>query len=196
MNRLFLILILTFSFQTLTNADNISDFEIDGISIGDSLLEFYTLDEIKSELKDSIFYPKSKKMKVVTFKPLTESSLYRKYDFHIKHNDKKFIIYSVKGIVKLPIKKCLKKKKEVVSEIINQVPYIKKDDYKGDYGEQYGNSLAYISDFIFKNGDTIRVWCMEWDMNNKNVITYRYYNGLAVNMSSKEQVNFIQNEAY
>ena len=33
-------------------------------------------------------------------------------------------------------------------------------------------------------------------MDNKNVIAYRYYNGLAVNISSKEQVNFIQNEAY
>ena len=40
MKRLLLILILTFSFQTLTKADEIRDFEIEGISIGDSLLDF------------------------------------------------------------------------------------------------------------------------------------------------------------
>ena len=38
MKRIFLIIILTFSFQTLINADDIKDFEIDGMSIGDSLL--------------------------------------------------------------------------------------------------------------------------------------------------------------
>ena len=38
MTRLLLILILTLSFQTLVKADDIRDFEIEGISIGDSLL--------------------------------------------------------------------------------------------------------------------------------------------------------------
>ena len=37
MKRLLIILILTLSFQTLTKADDIRDFEIEGMSIGDSL---------------------------------------------------------------------------------------------------------------------------------------------------------------
>ena len=40
MKRLLLIIILTFSFQTLTTADDIKDFQIEGMSIGDSLLDF------------------------------------------------------------------------------------------------------------------------------------------------------------
>ena len=39
MGRLILILILTISFQTLIKADDITDFQIEGMSIGDSLLE-------------------------------------------------------------------------------------------------------------------------------------------------------------
>ena len=39
---LFLVLVLTFNFQSLTKADDIRDFEIEGISIGDSLLNFMT----------------------------------------------------------------------------------------------------------------------------------------------------------
>ncbi len=194
--RLFLtILVLIFSFQSWTEADDISDFEIDGINIGDSLLEFYSLEEIQLELKEAVYYPKSKKMKVVGF-PAKESNLYRKYDFHIKDNDKKYIIYSVKGLVKLPIDECLDQKKIVVSEIENQIMDVKRNDYKGDYGDAFGNSLAHISDFNFKNGDVIRVWCMEWDPDNENVKANFYWDGLAVNMSSKEQIEFVQNEAY
>ena len=49
MKRLLLILILTFSFQSLTKADDIRDFEIEGMSIGDSLLNYFTKDEVKSK---------------------------------------------------------------------------------------------------------------------------------------------------
>ena len=46
MKRLLIIFILTFSFQTLTKADDISEFQIEGISIGDSLLDYFTKKEI------------------------------------------------------------------------------------------------------------------------------------------------------
>ena len=59
MKRLLLILILTFSFQILSKADEIRDFQIEGMSIGDSLLDFYTEDEIKSFNKK--YYAGSKK---------------------------------------------------------------------------------------------------------------------------------------
>ena len=40
MKKLLLIIILTISFQSLANADDIRDFEIEGLSIGQSLLNF------------------------------------------------------------------------------------------------------------------------------------------------------------
>ena len=40
MKRLLLILILTLNFQSWTKADDIRDLEIEGMSIGDSLLDF------------------------------------------------------------------------------------------------------------------------------------------------------------
>ena len=52
MKRLLLILILTFSFQSWTKADDISDFEIEGISIGDSALDFFDESDIKKNSKD------------------------------------------------------------------------------------------------------------------------------------------------
>ena len=42
-----LVLVLIFSFQSWTKADDISEFEIEGMSIGDSLLDYMNKDEIK-----------------------------------------------------------------------------------------------------------------------------------------------------
>ena len=50
-NKLLLILILTFSFQTLSKADDIRDFQIEGMSIGDSALDFTSINEIKRTIK-------------------------------------------------------------------------------------------------------------------------------------------------
>ena len=46
----FLFLIF-FSFSALSFADDISDLEIEGISIGDSLLDYFSEKEIKKEIE-------------------------------------------------------------------------------------------------------------------------------------------------
>jgi len=52
MNKLLLILILTLSFQSLINADDIRDFEIEGMSIGDSALDFFSKTQIIKGTRD------------------------------------------------------------------------------------------------------------------------------------------------
>ena len=52
MSRLLLILILTLSFQSWTKADDISDFEMEGISIGDTILRYMNASEIESRKVD------------------------------------------------------------------------------------------------------------------------------------------------
>ena len=47
MKAILIFLILIISLQSWTKADDISDFEIEGISIGDSVLDFFSEDEIK-----------------------------------------------------------------------------------------------------------------------------------------------------
>ena len=52
MKRFLLILILTFSFQTWTKADDIRDFQIEGMSIGDSALGYFSKKEIKKNKRN------------------------------------------------------------------------------------------------------------------------------------------------
>ena len=63
MKRLFLILILTLIFQSWTKADDIREIEIEGISIGDSLLDYMSKKKIDNA--EAFFYPISKKYKEV-----------------------------------------------------------------------------------------------------------------------------------
>ena len=63
MRNFLLILILTLSFQSLTKADDISDFEIEGMSIGDSALDFFS----KEEIKKNKYYAYSSKEYYQTF---------------------------------------------------------------------------------------------------------------------------------
>ena len=52
---LYLFLIL-FTLQTPSQADDIRDFQIEGITVGDSLLDFYNEKKIKEAIKNSVYY--------------------------------------------------------------------------------------------------------------------------------------------
>ena len=56
MKKLLLILILTFSFQSWAKADDIKDFEIEGMSVGDSLLDYFSESEIKEKINSKTTY--------------------------------------------------------------------------------------------------------------------------------------------
>ena len=45
------VLVLIFSLQSWTKADDIRDFQIEGISVGDSLLDFMSENEIKQKIQ-------------------------------------------------------------------------------------------------------------------------------------------------
>ena len=81
MKRLFLIFILTFSLQSWTKADDIRDFQIEGMSNGDSLLDYYS----ESKIKRVFFESKN-------------GSNYLQYNFHYI-NDQSYEIVNVKGIM-------------------------------------------------------------------------------------------------
>ena len=54
MKKISLIIVLSLCFTILSQADDIKDFQIEGISIGDSLLNYYDEKEIKNMKKTFI----------------------------------------------------------------------------------------------------------------------------------------------
>ena len=115
--RFFLIsLILIFSFQSWTKADDIRDFEIEGMSIGDKLLDHVSLKRIKS--RQTHYYPKSKKY--VGYMRIKEASFYDQVAVRVIDGDKNYKIASINGILvyKNNISDCYKKKKKLLKKSI------------------------------------------------------------------------------
>ena len=107
MKKLLGILVLGLFLITPSQADDIRDFQIEGMSIGDSALDYFTKDQIKNAE-----YKMFKDDKYLTF--VFYDLNYKVYDaieIAYKKNDKKFIIASISGGITVTDKKvCLEKK--------------------------------------------------------------------------------------
>ena len=106
MKRLLFILILIIIFQSLTKADDVNEIQIDGMSIGDSALDYFTKSEIKSRTKT--IYPGDDKFYKIQFG--SKNDTYEKIGFHLKKNDNKFIIYGLTGRTVMGFNECSEKK--------------------------------------------------------------------------------------
>ena len=106
------VLILIFSLQSWTKADDISDFEIEGISIDDSLLDYTSKQDI-IDTSDAPYNSKKFSMYSNLFK---EGSKYEGYLVHYKTDDPKFIIEALQGMILFEnnFSECLKIKKTIV----------------------------------------------------------------------------------
>ncbi len=82
--RLLVTLILMLSFQSLTKADDIRDFEIEGMSIGDSLLDYFSKKKIKDSRKN--YYNSDEIIPIYIIEDKFEN--YYGVQFHYKKNDK------------------------------------------------------------------------------------------------------------
>ena len=167
MKRLLLIIILTLSFHTLTKANDIKDFEIAGMSIGDSLLDHFSKNEILSALKkqplNGYIYP-SKKYRSARFFS-NKFGNYEQVIVSFRDKDKQFIIEHIMGVIdyKNNFSKCFIK----INSVENAI-----DDFKSDFSKNKG-TYYHSSDptgkskitqvgYEFANGPIILASCADW----------------------------------
>jgi len=145
------IFLIFFTFQNSSQADDIRDFQIEGISIGDSLLNYMSGDEIiNNDLK---IYQNNSKFLVIDFNG--KKNIYDYIYLYVKRNDKKYIIYTIREINIVDNKnQCLKIKNEIVEDM---KPLFKNADFLEGSQKHfvYKDSMQYISQFSF--GDDARV---------------------------------------
>ena len=162
MKILLLTIVLTFIIQPLSKADDIRDFQIEGMSIGDSLLNYMTINEIQSNKRN--YVPNTSKYYVTSFNNLKK---YDTLDIYLKRNDNKYIVRSLIGFVFLDFQKCKIKLDSVSKEIDQLFSNIKKVDL-GLVNHNYdktGNSKEYQITYLINNDyddDHIRIQCTDW----------------------------------
>ena len=194
MKRLLLILILTFGFQTLTKADDVNNFEIYGLSVGDSLLKFKSKSIIEKKEKSFIPSLNGEKFYRIAFK--IEDDNYDFVAFYLKKNDAHYKIYSLEGLKYINYSKCKKKMNKIHKSMEKSFA----DNYKLVKNEDFHNydksnkSKVKIFDFMRSDNYTIsRIICTDW---SKKLEAKGFDDNLAIYLQSEIFSKFMLNEAY
>ncbi len=163
--RIFLtLLILIFGYQSWSIADDIKDFEIEGMSIGDSLLDYMNLEKINISKRN--YFDDERKYYVVGIADNLNS--YDVVDLYLKTGDNKYVIRTIGGVLGVSGSKCFSKKKEIAKELENFFPNIKKEEFekaheydKSNKSKQY-QTVFFLKNTKKKNDPHIRVECSVW----------------------------------
>ena len=164
-----IILITIFNLQSWSNADEIRDFEIEGMSIGDSLLEYMEKKEIIEEINDDTisYYYENDYVAISTWDIKKNFKIYDDVGVILKMNDNKYEIYGLEGTLymkeKSDIKECYEKQNNITSDIKNsfnlniepETYFIPKKQLKPH------NISTKIIDFELNSGGVIRTICFE-----------------------------------
>lgn len=193
MKAILIFLILIISLQSWTKADDISDFEIEGISIGDSVLDFFSEDEIKKNTWD---YFKNKEFTPLQFDAPNFAKIYDAIDIQYKTNDSKFTIFGLSGIIfysdKDKINECYKKMDSIISDIkssFNNLKQTKKKTYVHAGIDDGGKSTVTQISFENEKRDAIQIQCYNYSQNSRQ-------NHLRIGINTFEYRYFLSNKAY
>ena len=198
--RIFLsIIILIFGLQSSTNADDISDFQIEGMSIGDSLLSYVNKSTInnsrKYEYNDDKFYT----IDLI----LDNFENYFGVQIHLKKNDQNYKIHGIGGAIAFgepgeyypqSINDC-KKQMNIIEQDLDKI-FLNADKQsaqavgQGDYDPDAVRDEIY---YTIENG-YIYLQCVTWGSKRKK--KDYLYDSLRLTLLSLEFFNWIENEAY
>ena len=188
------IIIFVFIFQTSSQADDIRDFQIEGISIGDSLLQFYD----KKQLED-IKHTNSFKKKIHNkYCDDKISKIYFDICIFTLKKDKKFKIESIAGFIdcKHDINICYKKQKEIDKSIKKLFQNAKREVFECKHaGDKTGNTkekdIVYFLKSKAEVGTAVIDYGKEWT-NEKEGRT----DHLQVFVDSKKYAKFLKTSAW
>ena len=133
MRRFFLIIIFIFNAHSLTIADDIRDFEIEGMTIGDSLNDHFSKKKINESEVD--WYNDLEKYRYISY--AFESKNFQTYDFvdiWVKYGDKDLKIDTMAGVLYFGenktiknINDCYKKQKTISDKLLSLFKNAKKE---------------------------------------------------------------------
>tara|TARA_B100001250_G_C19770060_1_gene776693 strand:- start:824 stop:1396 length:573 start_codon:yes stop_codon:yes gene_type:complete len=127
MKTLITILILTFSLQSFTKADDIRDIEIEGMSVGDSLLDFISKKEIEKNILP--YFENKRKYYVVYYNK--NLSFFNDFEIYLKSDDDKYIVRMINaGLYPKNLNECKSKQKELIEEVENSNNELEFFDYE------------------------------------------------------------------
>jgi len=201
MKKILAIIILGFICSKTVLAESIEDFEIEGMSIGDSLLKTYSEKDIKKTIakkqgyKDKSFVRGTigSKDNQRSYKIRRDFDTYDAIQFHYKKKDPEYKLYMVSGIREYfdDIDSCNLEKSKIVKEFKSIFPDARTDSKKKPHPQdKTKKSIVYTDYFYFNDGSVARIQCYDWSKK------MGYPDHLKVTMDHSEYVYWMKNKAW
>ena len=183
------IIVLIFSLQSLARANDIRDFQIEGISIGDSLLKYYNLDQINNFIRTNYNNEKFYRLEIVDQSLLNKLKKYDSLSFHFKKNDNKYIVQNLGGIIFYnEIGDCLSEKKIITKEISEALNI--KFNYRKLSATWDKNTKYYQSEGEIGEGGVVAITCYDWS--KKDEENNGWNDNLSIDLYNKEVATFMR----
>ena len=182
-------------FSSSLFAENITDYEIEGMSVGDSLLDYFSEAEIMNSIRLDGYIGSDGKFSDVTFLDHPTFKIYEGMQIAFKTDDKKFKIYAIMGTIFFGknINDCFLKLKEVDKDLLkifktndNQDYPIREEYPLTKYPGQDTSFEKTIAYYLNNTNDSVDIVC--YDMDNEKFDMQDYFQ-LGINTS--EYVNWV-----
>ena len=198
--RIFIaVLILIFNIQSLSKADDIRDFQIEGMSVGDSLLDYFSEEKLKNSIVD--WYDDLEKEKYIPF--ALNSERFKDFDFvdvFTKYGDKSYKIDTVAGVIYFSSDKKIKNINDCYNEqikIANELHLLfknakKKGPIKKKFlaadptGKSTYNDIYLLLGYqdYFKDRYEVIISCYDWSDHFENREDHMYIGIRSIKISS------------
>ena len=177
--------LIFFSFLAPSFADDISDFEIEGISIGDSLLDYFSEEEIKANSQN---FPGGGKYFYVAIYDSKYFNVFDGVQFLHKKSDRMYKIYSITGYIDYDknIDGCYKKLNELDKELSILFKDAKRSIPKTVKHPADKSGKSTIKEIFYdfpSSGDVASISCADWSSK------MNYPDALYVNLDLQEVRN-------
>ncbi len=186
-----IIFFLFFSFSLV--AEDISDYEIEGMSIGDSLLDFMTIEEINNEIEfvyEKYNNSESKNIAVVNY--YKDLQIYDLLTIDIKANDPKFEITGISGLIIYDnnFDNCLKKQISIFEDLKLSLTDVYFEEFEPYSHEGYpdGDIVLHTKSFFLDINKRSNLEIICWDISEKMNIPNR----LDLSLKSHELNDFLE----
>ena len=177
--KIFILILLIFNIHFFAKADDIKEFEIEGMSIGDNLLDYINLEKINNNISNESMYDGTnfKRTCIDDYGPV-----YDRLCVTYLNNTKK-IIQSVQGILKynkFNYKICKSKMNNIDNELSSLFENLKKKNWGlleiSQLQETYPGSTYHPITFDFQDLSRIQLSCYNYPTSDQTYFKIVVYN--------------------
>lgn len=162
----FLAFLIILNLVSFSNAENINELEIEGISLGDSALIYFSEKHIK---ENSMDHYNKKDYTAVQNDKLNFFETYDAVDFNFKSNDKNYTIVSLSGILyydNVLMSKCYEKLMLIEKDLDTMFSNLEKEEmetfiHPSPRNKSKKSTFTQIR-YYFKNNDQIDLTCYDY----------------------------------